>query len=260
MDGVNRTKKKGSNKGGARKGPANTCIYVTGLPMDVSLEEMKEFFGRGGVIKIDPATLAPKIKLYKDQETSGFSGNALIVYKFEQSVDLALKYLDKTEIRPGCKVSIEKAVFNESPKPSTAPRPLSEAEINNKRKRVKAAEMEEERLLSWSNDQHSANSSVASRIVVLRPMYSREEAEMYPEGDDFYCELETEIRDEVVKHCDVVSVTCIPRHPQGIVCVKLKSQHDAERVIDIFNRRYFDGRQIEAFMYDGSTDFKASCI
>lgn len=261
MDRVNKAKKKGSKKGGAKAGLVNTCVYATGLPRDVALEEVKTFFGRGGVIKIDPATLAPKIKLYKDQETGEFSGNALVVYKFEQSVGLALKYLDQTEIRPGCKVSIEKAVFSESsPRPGSAPPPLSEEEVDRRRKRIKAAEMEEERLLSWSNGQRSNGSGVASRIVVLRPMYTKEEAATYPEGDDFYSELETEVRDEVARHCNLVSATCIPRHPQGVVCVKLKSQHDAERVIDIFNQRYFDGRQIEAFMYDGSTDFKASCI
>ncbi|KAJ1606156.1 putative splicing factor [Cryptosporidium canis] len=242
----------------AKSGPVNTSIYITGLPKDVSLGEMKDFFGRGGVIRIDPATLAPKIKLYLDQETNEFTGNALVVYKFEQSIDLALKYLDETEIRPGYKVKIEKAVFNESSKSVVCQ--LSEAEIEKKRKQIKAAEMEEERLLSWSNEQHPSDGSIASRIVVLRPMYSRREAEAYPEGDDFYHELETEIWDEVAKHCDVVSVTCIPRHPQGVVCIKLKSQQDAEAVIDIFDQRYFDGRKIEAFMYDGSTDFKASCI
>ncbi|KAH8583511.1 RNA recognition family [Cryptosporidium sp. chipmunk genotype I] len=253
---MNKTKK--LNKKKAKGNLVNTSIYVKGLPKDISLEEMKDFFCRGGVIKIDPATLAPKIKLYKDELTSEFSGNALVVYKFEQSIELALKYLDETEIRPGFKVKIEKAVFTESSKPNTVP--LSEAEIDKKKKQLKAAEMEEERLLSWSNEQHSINSSIASRIVVLRPMYSKKEAEIYPEGDEFYNELEMEVQEEVAKHCEVVSVTCIPRHPQGIVCVKLKSQHDAEIVIDIFNQRYFDGRQIDAFMYDGSTDFKASCI
>ncbi|OII75260.1 RNA recognition motif-containing protein [Cryptosporidium ubiquitum] len=253
---MNKTKKLGKKK--TKDNLVNTSIYVTGLPKDISPEEMKDFFGRGGVIKIDPTTLTPKIKLYKDEVTREFSGNALVVYKFEQSIELALKYLNETEIRPGFKVKIEKAVFTKSSKPNIAP--LSQAEIDKKRKQLKAAEMEEERLLSWSNEQHSLNSNIASRIVVLRPMYSRKEAETYPEGDKFYNELEMEVQDEVTKHCDVVSVTCIPRHPQGIVCVKLKSQHDAEIVIDIFNKRYFDGRQIEAFMYDGSTDFKASCI
>ncbi|KAL5367260.1 putative splicing factor [Cryptosporidium parvum] len=246
------------NKKKAKGTLVNTSIYVQGLPKDITFEEMKYFFGRGGIIKIDPTTLSPKIKLYNDELTKEFSGNALVVYKYEQSIELALKYLNETEIRPGFKVKIEKAIFNKSSKSNIAP--LSETEINKKRKQLKAAEMEEERLLSWSNEQHSLNSNIASRIVVLRPMYSRKEAEMYPEGDDFYSELEIEVQEEVTKYCEVVSVTCIPRHPQGIVCVKLKSQHDAEIVIDIFNQRYFDGRQIEVHMYDGSTDFKASCI
>ncbi|KAF7459441.1 RNA recognition motif-containing protein [Cryptosporidium felis] len=251
-----RNTRKPSRKG-AKKEIANTSIYVTGLPKDVNFEEVRAFFCRGGVIKIDPATLTPKIKLYRDEETQEFSGNALIVYKFEQSVDLALKYLDGSEIRPGYKVKIEKAVFNESSKSRSVP--LSQAEADKKRKQLKAAEMEEERLLSWSNEK-DPHSNVASRIVVLRPMYSREDAENFSKEDKFYKELEEEVHEEVSRHCDVVSVTCIPRHPQGIVCIKLRSKHDAECIIDIFNQRFFDGRQIEASIYDGATDFKASCI
>ena len=34
----------------------NSSIYVKGLPEDITIEEMKEFFGKAGIIKIDPLT------------------------------------------------------------------------------------------------------------------------------------------------------------------------------------------------------------
>ncbi|KAK6588392.1 RNA recognition motif (RRM)-containing [Cryptosporidium xiaoi] len=239
-----------------------TSVYVTNLPKDITSDEMKTFFSRGGIIKLDPETLEPKIKLYRDENTKEFTGNALVVYKFEQSIDIALKYLNDTEIRPGHKVNIEKAIFskNESAKKDKSLVKDSD-QITKRMKQIKAAEMEEERLLSWNNEQCPSNCNKAkSRIVVLRKMYSREEAVKYPENDPFYKELEDEVREEVSKHCQIVNVTCIPRHPFGIVCIKLKNQQDAETIIDIFNMRYFDGRQIEAHIYDGTTDFKVSCI
>ncbi|KAH8738583.1 RNA recognition motif containing protein [Cryptosporidium ryanae] len=247
-----------------RRNNTITSIYVTNLPKDITLDEMKTFFSRGGIIKLDPETLEPKIKLYKEEDTKEFTGNALVVYKFEQSIDIAIKYLNDTEIRPGHKVNIEKAVFNKN-KDDLEKKDMKSigegAQIVKRIKQIKAAEMEEERLLSWNNEQCPTNCGKAtSRIVVLRKMYSKGEAEKYLENDPFYKELEDEVREEVSKHCQIVNVTCIPRHPFGIVCVKLKSQQDAETIIDIFNMRYFDGRQIEAHIYDGKTDFKASCI
>jgi RNA recognition motif-containing protein len=33
------------------KNKLNTCIYVKGLPDDIEIEELKEFFSKAGVIK-----------------------------------------------------------------------------------------------------------------------------------------------------------------------------------------------------------------
>lgn len=45
----------------------NTFIYVDGLPLDVNLEEIKEYFKKCGVIKLDKFTGEECIKLYKDK-------------------------------------------------------------------------------------------------------------------------------------------------------------------------------------------------
>lgn len=42
----------------------NTNVYVTGLPLDVTLVEVAETFGKCGVIKVDEKG-QPRIKLYR---------------------------------------------------------------------------------------------------------------------------------------------------------------------------------------------------
>jgi HIV Tat-specific factor 1 len=43
----------------------NTSVYVTGLPRDVTVEEVSSVFSKFGLIKEDVHTRAPRIKLYK---------------------------------------------------------------------------------------------------------------------------------------------------------------------------------------------------
>lgn len=43
----------------------NNWIYVTGLPSDVTEEELVEHFSKAGVLAINPATATPKVKIYR---------------------------------------------------------------------------------------------------------------------------------------------------------------------------------------------------
>ena len=43
----------------------NNWIYVTGLPSDVTEEELIEHFSKAGVLAINPATATPKVKIYR---------------------------------------------------------------------------------------------------------------------------------------------------------------------------------------------------
>ena len=45
----------------------NTYIYVQGLPNDITEQELKEYFVRCGVIRLDPFSGKDMIKIYKDE-------------------------------------------------------------------------------------------------------------------------------------------------------------------------------------------------
>ncbi|PFH37017.1 RNA recognition motif-containing protein [Besnoitia besnoiti] len=247
-------------------GRKNPNIYIANLPPDCTEDELADVFKKAGVFKIDPETLRPKIRVYTD-ETGRCKGDALISFVHENSVEIAIKYFDGAPFRDGaCTLKVQLAEF--APKqgqPSASPAaPGGEAEApraarggKRDRKKYLAAKYEQERLLSWGD---AIDDGTGRRIVIMKPTYSSEEAEMYEEGDAFYDELRQELFDEIAQFAKPEKVTVIPRHVQGVACVKLKTAEDAERIIEQFRGRFFDGRQLEVFFFDGRTDLKANCL
>ncbi|TLD23244.1 hypothetical protein PspLS_07552 [Pyricularia sp. CBS 133598] len=90
----------GDEEGGKAKRPRqNTAVYVTGLPLDVTVEEIAELFSRKcGVIAENIDDSSPRIKLYTDGG-GNFKGDALVVFFKPQSVDMAIMLLDDTDFR-----------------------------------------------------------------------------------------------------------------------------------------------------------------
>ena len=91
----------------------NTAVYVTGLPADTDVDEICTRFGKFGLIEEDDAG-DPKVKLYAREDDGGFSGDALVVYFREESVELAIAMLDDAELRPGepaTRMRVQRAEF-----------------------------------------------------------------------------------------------------------------------------------------------------
>jgi len=94
----------------------NTAVYVTSLPLDVDVPEVKKVFQRCGLIAEEIDSGKPRIKLYED-ENGVFKGDALIVFFREESVSLAVTLLDDTDFRlgesgPNGKMTVKEAEFS----------------------------------------------------------------------------------------------------------------------------------------------------
>lgn len=116
-----------------------TSIYVTNLPLDITKEELEQYFSKCGIIMEDlmngvyvwpffvyeleqykltdfehlfsQTKGGPRIKIYMDPTSSKPKGDALITYFKPESVALAINLLDESEIRPKKTISVTKAEF-----------------------------------------------------------------------------------------------------------------------------------------------------
>ncbi|KAK3336787.1 hypothetical protein B0T19DRAFT_378787 [Cercophora scortea] len=83
-----------------KKPKQNTAVYVTGLPLDATVDEVADLFSRKcGVIAEEIDSGRPRIKMYTDPASGAFKGDALVVFFKPQSVDMAIMLLDDTDFR-----------------------------------------------------------------------------------------------------------------------------------------------------------------
>ncbi|CAN1347242.1 HIV Tat-specific factor 1 homolog, partial [Linum perenne] len=230
----------------------NTHVYVTGLPDDVTAEEVAEVFSKCGIIKEEP------------------------------SVDLALQILDGTPLRPGgtTLMSVSRAKFEQK-----GDKFISKKVDGNKKKKLKKVE---NRILGWGG-RDDAKISIPS-TVVLRYMFAP--AEMRADENlcseleedvkeecsklgpvDFvkavkpysgfmlqkvagvvtkllmlaWCRLSSLVD---VSYVNATYTVCV-NHPQGVVLVRFKDRKDGQKCIEMMNGRWFGGRQIHASEDDG---------
>lgn len=235
----------------------NSNVYVSGLPPDVTLQELEPIFKRAGVLKVDVESGDSKIRIYADDE-GRCKGDALVSYANAESVDLAIKFLHEFELRPNCRIAVQEADFDD--KEDAAPKLsndelkelASKRNLTGERKKMLAARNLEKEAVSWSGEM---DDGTGRRIVLLKHMFSLEEAEK--EGPEFWPELAEEVKEECEKIGRVAKVMPIEGHKQGIVTVKFKSSAEAEECIRVMDGRFFAQRTVEACFYDGKTDLRA---
>lgn len=222
----------------------NTNVYVSGLPPDIGTDEFVELMSKCGIVMKDPITEEYKVKLYKDRE-GNLKGDGLCCYLKKESVELAVRLIDETEVR-GYKLHVEAARFE-----LKGAYDASKKKKKNKDYRKKLKQQQKQ--LDWRPEKQGEARKRHEKVVIIRNMFHPSDFEEDPLVLNEYRE---DLRTECEKFGEVKKVILFDRHPDGVASIAFKEADQADACIQSFNGRWFGGRQLSALPWDGTTDFQ----
>lgn len=223
----------------------NTKVYVSNLPLDITLEEFSEIMSKCGMIMKDPQTQKQKLKLYAEPDGQ-LKGDGLCDYIKVESVDLALNLLDESVIR-GNKIKVQRAKFQMRGEynPSLKPK-------RKKKDKEKLIKMKE-KLFDWRPEKMRGERSKHERTVIIKNLFT---PELFDKEVQLIIEYQNDLREECSKCGTVRKVVVYDRHPEGVAQVNMADPEQADLVIQMMNGRFFGQRKLTAETWDGKTKYK----
>ncbi|XP_076277446.1 RRM1_TatSF1_like and RRM2_TatSF1_like domain-containing protein barc [Lasioglossum baleicum] len=223
----------------------NTAIYVSGLPLDITMEELVELFSKCGLIARDEKG-KNRIKLYRDSNGQP-KGDALCIYIKVESVDLALKLLDNSQVR-GKTLSVQRAKFQmKGDSYDPALKPKRKKKDKDRQKKI------HEKLFDWRPERPLGEPLKHERVVIIKNLFSPAD---FDKEVALLLEYQQDIRSECLKCGDVRKVVVYDRHPEGVAQVTFREPAEAQACVQLLNGRWFSQRKISAEIWDGKTKYK----
>lgn len=209
----------------------------------------------------------PRIKMYEDDKGQ-FKGDALVVYFRPESVDLAVQMLDDSDFRlgessKGGRMRVQVADYSykkqtDVPKQTDQSEQKAKSQNRDKQKIIKKTQKMNSRLADWDDDDPQVvqeTSSKWDKVVIIKHMFTLEELE---EDPAVMLEIKEDIREECEKLGPVSNVQLFDQEPDGVASVRFKDVTAAEACVNVMSGRWFDQRQLEAFIATGKEKFKRS--
>jgi HIV Tat-specific factor 1 len=159
-------------------------------------------------------------------------------------VELALKILDGTPLRPGGRpiMSVTRAKFEQKGE-------VFVKKQQNKQKKKKLKQ-QEQRALGWGGFDDKKKEEPMT--VILKHMFTRAELLADP---SLLPEVEEDVMAECTKIGPIDRLRVYENHPEGVVMVKFKDKQAGLKCIQIMNGRWFGGKQIEAYEDTGLVNY-----
>lgn len=205
------------------------------------------------MIAISPIDQQPKIKIYRAPDGS-VKGDCSICFNAPESVEMALNLLDGGYLRIGTKISVTKATFQkkEAAGEGDEGHDAKRSRPNISHAQIKVAQSINKQALAWNEDDDlGVSKKRALKIIVLEGMFTVEDAS----NDEFMQELEVDIVTECDKCGDIEKITVFSKNPRGIIIVKFSTAFAAQECVRLLDGRFFGGRKIKAYFWDGCTDY-----
>ncbi|XP_027204617.2 RRM1_TatSF1_like and RRM2_TatSF1_like domain-containing protein barc [Dermatophagoides pteronyssinus] len=229
----------------------NTNVYVSNLPLDITMDEFTGLMKKCGLImKDDRGQL--KIKLYTDSNGKP-KGDGRCCYIKVESVDLALKILDGYHLRDTDQqpIKVERAKFSlkgeYNPLLKPKKKKLNKKDREKQRKRM-------EKLFDWRPDKLPGERPKSEKTIIIKNMFDVKTFENDPR---LILEYKTDIREECEEKCGPVrKVDIYDRNPEGVATVTFNEFDDADKCVELMNGRFFAGRKLDAKHWDGKTRYK----
>ncbi|OQV05418.1 RNA recognition motif aka RRM, RBD, or RNP domain-containing protein [Cladophialophora immunda] len=242
----------------SKKARVNTAVYVTSIPLDADQEEIEHVFSKCGVIAEEIDSGKPRIKMYEDDKGQ-FKGDALVVYFRPESVNLAVQMLDDTDFRLGTegpmgKMRVQAADFSYKSQ-QDIPAKTSKRE---QKKVIQRTQKMQAKLMDWDDDDPQAlqeTSSKWDKVVILKHMFTLQELKEDPAA---MLEIKEDIREECAKLGEVTNVVLFDKEAEGVASVRFSNAQAAAACVKLMNGRWFDERQLEAYIATGREKFKKS--
>lgn len=211
----------------------NTAVYVTSLPLDVTVKEVAQTFSKCGVLAESVDTGEPRVKLYTDEQ-GNFKGEALVVYFRPESVGLAIQLLDDEDFRIGQEGPTGKMRVREAERSFKKQKESSEQRTTKDKKKVQAsAQKMNSKLADWDDDDPQTLKQTSSRfdkVVILKHMFTLEELQKDKEAAQ---DIAEDVREECSTLGDVLNVTLFDKEADGVVSVRFSNAEAARACVAV---------------------------